>query len=138
MLCPTCYGPFRTTKIPPKNINASSEVAGISQGTGNNILAPETCKITGIEAGNGTSFQRGPLKRDREEAELDTNIEEALRNKIAKKEAKSASKKVKYVKTKQDIKGFDAIMETGPIKNHLIKKATTEIKKKLDEWSSEP
>ncbi|PWA72125.1 dnaJ domain-containing protein [Artemisia annua] len=123
--------------IPPPNINAYPEVAWISQGTGNNISAPETCKITGIEAGNGTISQRGPLKRDREEAGLVTNIEEALRNKIAKKEAKSASKKVKSVKTKQDIKGFDAIKETGPIKNHLIKKATTEIKKKLDEWSSE-
>ena len=137
MLCPTCYGPFHATEIPPPTVNASSEVAGISQGTGNNISAPETCKITGIEAGNGTSSQRGPLKRDREEAGLDTNIEEALRNKIAKKEAKSASKKVKSVKAKQDINGFDAIKETGPIKNQLIKKATTEIKKKLDEWSSE-
>ncbi|PWA95597.1 dnaJ domain-containing protein [Artemisia annua] len=137
MLCLACYGPFHATEIPTPNIKAYSEVAGISQGTGNNISAPETCKITGIEAGNGTSSQQGPLERDQEEAGLDTNIEEALRNKIAKKEAKSASKKVKSVKTKQDIKGFDAIKETGPVKNHLIKKATTEIKKKLDEWSSE-
>ncbi|GKC14648.1 DnaJ domain-containing protein [Tanacetum coccineum] len=137
MLCPTCYGPFHATEIPPPDINASSEVAEISQGTGNNISSPETCKITGIEAGNGTSFQRGPLKRDREEAGLDTNIEEALRNKIAKKEAKSASKKVKSVQTKQDINGLDAHKETRPIKNQLIKKATMEIKKKLDEWSSE-
>jgi hypothetical protein len=126
MLCPACYGLFHTTVIPPPNINAYSEVAGISHGTGNSISAPEMCKITGIEAGNGTSSQRGPLKRDQEEAGLDTNIEEALRNKIAKKEPKSASKKVKSVKTKQDIKGFDAIKETGHIKNHLIKKATME------------
>ncbi|PWA41791.1 hypothetical protein CTI12_AA547630 [Artemisia annua] len=118
MLCPTCYEPFHATEIPPPNINASSEVAGI------NISASETCKITGIEAGNGTSSQRGPLKRDREEAQLDTNTEEALRNKIAKKYVKSASKKVKSVKTKQDINWFDAIKETGPIKNQLIKKAT--------------
>ncbi|PWA73892.1 leucine-rich repeat protein [Artemisia annua] len=137
MLCLACYGPFHATEIPTPNIKAYSEVAGISQGTGNNISAPETCKIKGIEAGNGISSQRGPLKRDREEAQLDTNIEEALRNKIAKKEAKSASKKIKSVKKKQDINRFDAIKETRPIKNQLIKKATTEIKKKLDEWSSE-
>ncbi|GKD84571.1 DnaJ domain-containing protein [Tanacetum coccineum] len=137
MLCPTCYGPFYATEIPPPDINASSEVAGISQGPGNNISAPETCKITGVEAGNGTSSQRGPLKRDREEAGLDTNIVEALRNKIAKKKAKSACKKVKSVQTKQDINGVDAIKETRPIKNQLIKKATMEIKKKLDEWSSQ-
>nr|GFC73635.1 DnaJ domain-containing protein [Tanacetum cinerariifolium] len=39
--------------------------------------------------------------------------------------------------TKQDINGFDAHKETRPIKNQLIKKVTTKIKKKLDEWSSE-
>nr|GEY74222.1 leucine-rich repeat protein [Tanacetum cinerariifolium] len=102
MLCPNCYGPFHATEIPPPDISASSEVARISQGTGNNISTPETCKITGVEAGD----------------------------------AKSASKKVKFVQTKQDINVFDAHKETRPIKNQLIKKATMEIKEKLDEWSS--
>ncbi|PWA64732.1 hypothetical protein CTI12_AA342040 [Artemisia annua] len=41
----SCNGPFHVTVILLPNINASSEVAGISQGTGNNISAPETCQL---------------------------------------------------------------------------------------------
>ncbi|GKC44407.1 secreted RxLR effector protein 161-like protein [Tanacetum coccineum] len=98
-------------------------------------VTKSTARAAGADA--QTKLPARFTKRDREEAGLDSNIEEALRNKIAKKEAKSASKNVKSVQTKQDINGLDAHKETRPIKNQLIKKATMEIKKKLDEWSSE-
>lgn len=146
LVCPTCHGPFQAIETPPPNTNGSSQT----------MSNPETCKTTGV----GVSSQWGPfskttaspaqaatmvqqayerVKRDREEAQAATKKEEALRRKIARKEAKLSSKQIKSVKMKQD-----ANKETEPIevkkdvsKKQLINRATMEIKKKLDEWSSE-
>ncbi|KAK9050898.1 hypothetical protein SSX86_027523 [Deinandra increscens subsp. villosa] len=139
LLCPTCHGPFHATETRPPNTNGSSK-------NGSNS---ETYKTTGVDSGHGVSTQWDPLselsspgrvKRHREEA---GKREEALRRKISKTEAKLPAK------TKQDDNGFLENTKRGPIevkkdvanpgiiKNRLIKKATMEIKKKLNEWSSE-
>ncbi|XP_076916303.1 uncharacterized protein LOC143575957 [Bidens hawaiensis] len=107
LLCPTCHGPFHATETAPPNSYVSSE----------------TCKITG----HGTSTQRGPIqktnggtkKRDREEVHKG---EEGSRRKIPKS-------------SKQDDNKRGSVEVS--IKNQLLKIATIEIKKKLNEWSSE-
>ncbi|KAI3795135.1 hypothetical protein L1987_37782 [Smallanthus sonchifolius] len=145
LLCPTCHGPFHATETPSPNTNGPSEGSENGKGSSKNGSSPEMCKTPG----HGTSTQWGPfskinsldrIKRDREEAH---KREEALRRKISKKEAKLSSK------TKQHENGFldnnkrssmevkKDVASTGIIKNQLIKKATMEIKKKLNEWSSE-
>ncbi|XP_071706325.1 uncharacterized protein [Rutidosis leptorrhynchoides] len=146
LLCPTCYGPFRAIEVPPPNINGSA---------GNNILNQETCKIAGGETGQGTSSKWAPfkkaysaadvdqaanlvqqtyekVKREREEAQANTKREKALRRKLDKKTAKLSNSDAINgpIEVKKDVSDMG-------IKKGLIKKATMEIKKKLNEWSSE-
>ncbi|XP_076946387.1 uncharacterized protein LOC143617853 [Bidens hawaiensis] len=107
LLCPTCHGPFHAAETAPPNKCVSSKAS----------------KITG----HGTSTQRGPIpktnggtkKRDREEVHKG---EEASRRKIPKSSKHDDNKR-----------GSTELS----IKNQLVKIATTEIKKKLNEWSSE-
>ncbi|KAK1425924.1 hypothetical protein QVD17_21288 [Tagetes erecta] len=146
LLCPTCHGPFHATETAPPNTSGSQNAKGSSK-IGPD---PETYKTTEVDLGHAMSAKCDPspkmnplgrAKRDREEAD---KREESLRRKISKKEANLSSK------TKQEDNGFPEnnkrgpvevnkkdVADTGIIKNRLIKKATTEIKRKLNTWSSE-
>ncbi|KAL8227454.1 hypothetical protein R6Q57_015038 [Mikania cordata] len=149
LLCPTCHGPFHASETSPPHPNSSSEGLGNAKGSGEKRSNPETCKTVGVDLGHGTSMQWGPfsklnsqgtVKRNREEAH---KKEEALSRKISKKEGELSSE------TKQDNTGSlentqrcpievkKDVANTGINKNQLIKKATTEIKRKLNEWGSD-
>lgn len=150
LLCPICHGPFHATETAPPNANGSSDGSQNPKGSNKIGPDPETVKTTEVDLGHGSSAKCHPspkmnclgrAKRDREEGD---KREDSLSRKISKKEAKSSSK------TKQEDNGFHENNKRGPmevnkkdgadtgvIKNRLIKKATAEIKRKLNEWSSE-
>ncbi|KAJ0727288.1 putative DnaJ domain, Chaperone J-domain superfamily [Helianthus annuus] len=131
LLCPTCHGPFHATETAPPSTYGSLE------GSEN----PEMCKTTGD--GRSSQWSRfiktnspGTVKRDREEA---YNREEDLRRKISKKETKAKQDDNGAVENnkKGPIEVKKDVANTSSIKSQLIKKATMEIRKKLNEWSSE-
>lgn len=153
LLCPTCHGPFLAKEAPPPTTN-TRETQNVWNQSGDpanptsSKWAPFVKKTGPADVAQAASMVQeayGKVKRAREEAQAISKREEALRRKISKWSGDVSSK------TKHKSNEFERNnKETEPVpvegkkeasnksnKTRLIKKATTEIKKKLHEWSSE-